>query len=121
MTQAITRYFIQQGSSQDLRVSDQDAWYVVRQTWSNATSALSRCEIETKCASRTEALDLAEIYNSPPEPLGALADWSDVDYNTLVHAAKAKRLKARKSGKTWMSTRRDVYEYLARTTLKPRK
>ena len=121
MTKATTRFFIQQGSSSDLRVSDQDAWYVIRQTWPDLTSARSSCQIETKRTSRQEATTLAEIYNAPPEPLGALADWSGIKYDTLYQAILAKRLQAHKAGTTWMSTRRDVHEYKARTVLKPRK
>jgi len=123
MNKATTRFFVQQGSSQDLRVSDNDAWYVVRQTWPDITGARSSCQIETKCKSRQDAIDLCQIYNEPPEPLGALAKWSGVDYNTLVQAARAEpqRLKAEKSGKVWMSTRRDVHEYKARMIPKSRK
>lgn len=121
--EAITRFFIQQGSSGELYVSDENAWYVIRQTWPNVTSALSRCEIETKCASREEAVELAEIYNAPPELLASLAEWSGIAQTTLYQAARSEpqRLRARKRGGIWMSTRRDVYDYKARFRAKPRK
>ena len=119
----ITRYFIQHGSSQDTRVSDNDAWYVIRQTWADAGSAMSRCEIETKCTDRAEAVGLAELYNAPPEPLVTLAEWSGIGYSALIAAAKSEpsRLHAWRVGKRWMSTRRDVVEYQARMSPKPRR
>lgn len=123
MNEAVTRHFIQQGSSQDLRVSDESAWYVIRQVWPDASSALSRCEIERKCVSRAEALELAEIYNAPPEPLGALSEWSGIKHDTLYQAAIADppRLRAHLVGKRWTSTRRAVREYQETLVLKPRK
>ena len=123
MMNGLTRFFIQQGSSSDLRVSDESAWYVIRQTWPDATSARHTCQIERKCVGRDEAIELCEIYNAPPEPLGALAEWSNISYNTLIQAARAKpqRLKARKVSNSWMSTKRDVYEYQAWMIPKPRK
>lgn len=123
MTEASTRFFIQQGSSQNLDVSDSDAWYVVRQTSPDISSARFSCQIETKCASRQEAVSLAEIYNAPPEPLGALSEWGDISYNTLVQAARSEpqRLRATKCGGVWMSTRQNVYEYKTRMIPKPRK
>lgn len=122
MRHAITRFFVQQGSSQDIQVSDNDAWYVIRQVWPDA-HALHRCEIETKCASRPEALGLADIYNSPPEPLATLAEWSGISRSTLRKAVNAtpQRLRASKRGKVWMSTRRAVLEYKAGMILKPRR
>lgn len=123
MREAITRHFIQQGSSQDICVSDENAWYVIRQVWPDAHGSISQCEIETKCDNRDEAIRLAELYNSPPETLGALAEWSNVSYDTLKHAARSDppRIRAFKSGRTWMSTRRDVTEYQASLVLKPRR
>lgn len=55
------------------------------------------------------------------ESLGFLAELFEVKYNTLARAAKAGRLTARQSGKVWLSSRAAVKEYLAQTTLKPRK
>ena len=118
---ATTRFFIQQGSSSDLCVSDESAWYVIRQTWPDATSARHTCQIEQKCSNYDEAVELAEILNAPEESLKALAEWSGIAYNTLARAAKSHRLTARQSGKTWLSTRRAVREYQARMTPKPRK
>lgn len=114
--EAITRYFVQQGSSQDLRVSDEDGWYVIRQAWQDAHSAIHRCEIEIKCAGRVEAQEFADKLNlnSQEQTLRGLSHLTGQSYNTLIRAARQGRLSARKSGNHYLSTVRAV-EYAIET------
>lgn len=55
------------------------------------------------------------------ESLGLLASEFGVSRNTLLKAARAGRLEARKSGDVWLSNRAAVRKYLETAVLKPRK
>jgi excisionase family DNA binding protein len=57
---------------------------------------------------------------SPEETMVALAELTDIGYDTLVKACREGRLQARQSGSTWLSTREAVQAALKAGTIQPR-
>jgi hypothetical protein len=57
-------------------------------------------------------------FDGPEETLSVLADQTGIQYNTLVKAAREGRVLARKSGATWLSTKRAIEYALSQGTIR---
>lgn len=121
-------YTIQQGSSGTFRVSDERAWYVLRETWQDAQ--LLNVQIVSKHRTREQALESAKVNSARPGaesaaeealleeesrigelcPLAAFGHQAPPD--TLRREALEGRLEAEKLGRDWVTTEGDVRRYL---------
>lgn len=103
---------IQKGSSGTFRVSDERAWYVLRETWQDAQ--LLNTQLVSKHLTREQALEEAlleeESRSGELRPLAAFEHLAPPD--TLRRAALEGRLEAQKLGRDWLTTERDVRRYL---------
>jgi hypothetical protein len=98
-----TIFFAQQGSSNEIRVSDQDKWYVIRQVWEG--SQILDTGIESSYATRDEALARVDElfgYLTPYE----IAMGTDTAESTWRNKAARGELRgAIKKGKQWLIPR----------------
>ena len=122
MTINSVSYAIQHGSSETLRVADENGWYVVRETWERAR--LVNVQIESKQATEPEArAALKEIQSIMTLP--DAATYACVAYATMAEAVREGRVVARRVGGgkrgTYLTTRAAVDQAVAEGKLRPRK
>lgn len=80
-------YIVQQGSSNTFRVTDESAWFVLRETWQGAR--LLDTQIVSKHLTREDALELAHWHCKCQEvPAKARADTDERDPK-LQHVYRA--------------------------------
>ncbi len=109
--QVFTAFFVQQGSSSTLRVTDENAWYVVRETWRG--EQIISAGVVSKHASHDEAVAECERLRRE-QTLADVMTVAEVaaEYGLSVEAVRAAiyrgRLIPRKSGATYLIFRNDA-------------
>jgi len=103
MRHANTIFFAQQGSSNEIRVSDQDKWYVIRQVWED--SRILNTQIEASFPTRDEALNrVDELFGYlTPYEIAILTDTNESTWRNK--AARGELRGAVKKGKQWLIPR----------------